>query len=51
MSGYLEKVLLYENQSLEFKAQIDNIDVMVETDYDGVSTYKDIQILVEHGNC
>ena len=43
---YLEKVLMHENQSLDFKGQLENINTMVETDYGGASTYKDIQLLV-----
>lgn len=44
--GYLEKVMMYENQSVEFKGQLENINTMVETDYDGAVTFKEIQLLV-----
>ena len=44
--GYLEKVMSYENKSLEFKGQIENINTMVETDYDGANTFKEVQLLV-----
>ena len=46
----MEKVVLYENQTLELKGQLDNIESMVETDYGGATTYKDIQILVRPKN-
>ena len=42
----MEKYLLHEDASIDFRDKMEGINTMMETDYDGASTYKDVQILV-----
>ena len=42
----MEKVLLFEKQSLDFKGIIEDLNSRVETDYDGNKTVKEINVLV-----
>jgi len=43
--GYMEKVLLFEKQSLDFKGIIEDLNTRMETDYDGNKTVKEINVL------
>ena len=38
--------LLYVDKGVEFREKLKEIDLAVETDYNGSRTYKDIHILV-----
>ena len=42
----MEKVLLYEKQTLDFKGVIEELNTLVETDYEGNKTVKEINVLV-----
>ena len=42
----MEKVLLFEKQSLDFKGIIEDLNTRMETDYDGNKTVKEINVLV-----
>ena len=44
----MEKVLLYEKQTLDFKGVIEELNTLVETDYEGNKTVKEINVLVWH---
>ena len=46
ISGFLEKYLRNVDKSLEFQKKLEDIETAVQTDYSGVPTYKEIQILV-----
>ena len=42
----MEKVLLYEKQTLDFKGVIEELNTLVETYYEGNKTVKEINVLV-----
>ena len=44
--GFMEKVLVYEKNCVEFNKKIEELNCLVETEYGGSQTFKEVQILV-----